>query len=348
MAEDMQWPVRVTSETGLEELLSRPSPELIALMGRLQGDLMILGIGGKMGASLGQLAQRAGAAAGVARRIIGVSRFSDPAVEQHLTRLGLETITCDLLDPEAVARLPRVPNVIFMAGRKFGTEGRPELTWAMNTLPPAHVAAHFAGSRIVAFSTACVYPLVAVTGAGCSEDTPPAPVGEYAQSCLGRERMFEYFSRQHGTQVCLIRLSYAQDLRYGVLWDIATRVWQGTPVSLEVPCFNGIWQGDANAQVLLALEHCASPPFILNITGPEILWVREMAEACGRLLEKPVTFQGAPGPRAYLVDASRALTLFGPPRIDVPTMLRWVTDWVQSGGRALNQPTHYEVATGEF
>ena len=348
MDAELNLPDGIATETELDELLSRPTPGLIETMRRLDGDIVILGIAGKMGHSLGLAALRAIRAAGVQKRVIGVSRFSDPAAETRLRRDGVEIIRCDLLDPAAVVTLPQAKNVLFMAGRKFGTTGAEELTWAMNTVVPAYVAEHYAASRIVAFSTGCVYPLVPVGQGGCTEDDPAAPVGEYAQSCLGRERVFSYFSGKNGTPVCLLRLNYAIDLRYGVLHDLARRIWQGEPVSLNVAQFNLIWQGDANCQALQALEHTRCPAAILNITGPETVSVRQVAEELGRLLGKPVTFTGQPGVAAYLNCANRANALFGYPRVPLGRMLSWTAGWVRAGGPSLGKPTHFEVSTGVY
>jgi nucleoside-diphosphate-sugar epimerase len=341
-------PVAITTEDQLDDALTIPSPALVEFMRRLDGDFAILGIAGKMGATLGGAAVRAIRQAAVKKTVYGVARFSDPASRARIAGLGIEAIAADLLDPSAVAALPRVANVVFMAGRKFGTEEGAALTWAINALVPAHVAAHFASSRIVAFSTGCVYPLVAATGSGCAENHPPAPVGEYAQSCLGRERIFEHFSRVRGTPVCLIRLNYAIDLRYGVLHDIARRIWAEAPVDLTVPCFNAIWQGDAAHHALLALERCASPPAIINVTGRERIGVRQVARELARHMSKSVAFTGDDGPVAYLSDAGRAARLFGPPRVPLACMIRWTAEWVMSGGRSLELPTHFEINSGRF
>lgn len=342
------WPETLRDEEELDDVMSRPHPDVTGLMGRLEGDIGILGIAGKMGLSLGALAVRAIRAAGVSRKVYGVSRFSDTAAMAALEKSGVIPLRCDLLDPEAVRKLPPFPNVVFMAGRKFGTGGQESLTWAMNTIVPANVCGHFRQSRIVAFSTGCVYPLIPEERGGCVESDPPDPVGEYAQSCLGRERIFEYFSRSQGTPVCLLRLNYALDVRYGVIHDLARSVWEGRPVSRTVGHFNGIWQGDANAQALRALELCSSPPAILNITGPETLSVAGVAETLGRLMGRKVTYEGDPGPVAYLNNASRARGLFGCPHVPVEQVIRWTADWVMHGGRSLGKPTHFEVADGKY
>jgi len=342
-----EWPEKITSEEQLDELLTRPSPSLIEIMGRMAGHITVLGIGGKMGVTLGMLAVRAICEARAHRRIIGVSRFSDPAARQKLHTCGVETIPCDLLDQDAVADLPRTENVIFMAGRKFGTESGEALTWAMNTAVPANVAQHFRDSRIVAFSTGCVYPIVPSTG-GCTEQTKPAPVGEYAQSCLGRERVFQYYSAANATPVCLFRLNYSIDLRYGVLHDIATKVWHNKPVDVTAGHFNCIWQGDANTVALRCLEHCASPAAVLNVTGPETLSTREVAEAFGRIMDRPARFTGKESDMAYLSNSAKATRLFGEPTVSVDQMIAWNAHWVMAGGRSLGKPTHFEVTDGNY
>lgn len=336
------------TEDELNARLSMPSAQLVEMMRRLSGDILVLGIGGKMGVTLGMAAVRAAREAGSSSRVIGVSRFSDAEARATLEGHGIGTVACDLLDPKAVDRLPDAPNIIFMAGRKFGTEGQEALTWAMNTIVPANVCRRFAKSRIVAFSTGCVYPLVERDSGGCTETTAPAPVGEYAQSALGRERVFQYFSETHAVPVCLLRLNYAIDLRYGVLHDIASRVYARQPVSTTVPYFNCIWQGDANVRALLALEHCAAPARILNITGPEILSTRQVALRFGELLDRTVVFDSQTAAPAYLNDASAAATLFGRPSVSSEVMIRWTADWIRRGGRSLNKATHFEICDGRF
>ncbi len=337
-----------STEAQLDATLAQPYPELVAMMHQLDGDVMILGVAGKMGLSLGALVMNAVLESGVHRTIYGASRFTDESAQGVLAAAGVVPLRCDLLNPAEVRKLPSVKNVIFMAGRKFGTVGEEDLTWAMNTQVPAHVCEHFSTSRITAFSTGCVYPLVSHKQGGCTESDPPGPVGEYAQSCLGRERTFSYFSRRHGLPVCLIRLNYAQDLRYGVLHDLAMRIWEGRPVDRTVGFFNAIWQGDANNQALLSLSLCASPEYIINLTGPEIVSVTETAEMLGDLLDRPVRFTGKTGDKAYLSDASQAVAQFGPPRVPLEQVLRWTADWIRKGGRSLGRPTHFEVADGRY
>lgn len=341
-------PAQFQSEAELDAILAEPYPELASVLRELDGDLMVLGIAGKMGITLGMTAVQSIRQAGLLKTVYGVSRFSEPGSEELLNQAGLKTIRCDLLDRDAVGRLPRVGSVIYMAGRKFGTDGQEPFTWASNAIVPANVGEHFADSRIVAFSTGCVYPLVPPGRGGCRETDPTGPVGEYAQSCLARERVFQYYSQSRGTPVCLIRLNYACEPRYGVLHDIGRKVCKGEDVDLGVGHFNAIWQGDANNQALLALRHCASPAAVLNVTGLETLSVRETALEFGRLMGKTVRFSGSEAETAYFADAHRAAELFGPPRMPMAQVLRWTAPWIMGGHRSLNKPTHFEVRNGKF
>lgn len=338
----------VRTDEELDELLSRPGPALIEMMKRMEGDLLILGSGGKIGVSLARTAMRAIEAAGVKKKVIGVDLFPDSVARDLLDSYGVETVQCNLLDRAAVAQLPQVKNVIFMAGRKFGTTGAVELTWAMNALVPANAAAHYRHSRIVAFSTGCIYPLVPVEKGGCTEDVAPGPIGEYAQSCLARERVFGYHSQADKTEVCMFRLNYSVELRYGVLFDIAVKVKDGEPVDLNVGQFNVLWQGDVNNQALLSLDLCASPCAKINVTGPETLSTRQVAEEFGRLMGKEVTFTGEEGPVGYLSNSARATDLFGYPSISPRRVIKWTADWLMQGGRSLGKPTHFEVSNGKY
>jgi len=344
----MEFPKTVRTEEELEDVMTIPPARVVDLMKRLEGDIMVLGIGGKMGLTLGRLALRASQEAGTDKRIIGVSRFSDPDVKGKLEKVGIEAISCDLLDRDQVAKLPEVENVVYMAGRKFGTSGSPELTWMMNVIAPAHAAEHFRNSRIVAFSTGNVYPLTPVAHGGATEERATDPVGEYAQSCLGREQVFTHFGKQFDMPVAIIRLNYAIDLRYGVLHDVARRVLDGEPVDLATGHANVIWQGDANAHVLLALEHCEVPPAIFNVTGPETVSIRYAAEELGCLLGKVPTFEGSESDTALLSNAARAVQTFGYPQVSLHQMLEWTAAWLAVGGGTLGKPTHFEVRTGKF
>lgn len=345
----MSRPASVETEEALDALLTTPPPDLVEMMARIDGDIIVLGIGGKMGLTLGLLARRAIEAADVRKSVIGVSRFSDSAVRDALEAQGIRTLPCDLLDRAAVAGLPRVKNVIYMVGRKFGTKGAEPLTWASNVSVPDNVGQHFTDSRLVVFSTGCVYPLVPAVTGGCTEGVAAEPVGEYAQSCLGRERVFEHWSNAFATPLCLVRLNYAIDLRYGVLHDIGRRVYEGRPVDLGVSHFNAIWQGDANHWALRCLEHCASPANVLNVTGPETASVRSVAEAFAELFGVGVDFVGErAGGCMYLSNAAEAIAHFGNPSVPLTAMIRWQADWIQRGGRSLDKPTHFAVVDGEY
>lgn len=331
----------------LEDRLSTPSEGVLETMARLDGDLIVLGVAGKMGPTLARMARRAFDQIGARHRVIGVARFTDNASEERLRSHGVETLRCDLLDEAELSRLPEVPNVLFMAGRKFGTSGGESTTWALNAYLPASVCRKYRESRIVAFSTGNIYGLVSVNG-GSRETDLPDPHGEYAMSCLGRERIFEHFSRTFSIPMALIRLNYAAEMRYGVLVDIAGRVRDGLPIDLAVGSFNVIWQGDANAMALQAFDHVATPPWVVNVTGPEILSVREVAETFGRLLGRPPVFSGEETSRALLSDASQAFERFGAPGVDADRVIHWVADWISRGGHTLGKPTHYEVSDGRF
>jgi nucleoside-diphosphate-sugar epimerase len=337
-------PASIPDIEALDDLLCRPTQPLIDDLARIDGDIMILGVAGKMGPTLAGLAR----AAAPNRRIIGVARFSDATVKAWLEARGIETINCDLLDEAAIAALPKAPNIVFMAGRKFGAEGDLALTWAMNAHVPALVAQAFPDSRIVAFSTGCVYPFVPVTGTGADESLPPDPPGEYAQSCVGRERMFEYFSQKFGTPGRLFRLNYAIDMRYGVLHDIATNILQNKPIDVSLGHVNFIWQGDASAQALRCLAHCETPASPINVSGHEILAVRDLAAKLGRRLDRAPILVGAEQPTAWLTDTSLAMKLFGPPVVDTDQLITWTADWVKRAMPSLGKPTKYEVRDGRY
>jgi nucleoside-diphosphate-sugar epimerase len=332
----------------LEEFLSRPSEADISAMAQLDGDLLILGAGGKMGPSLARRARRAADKAGVHNKIIAVARFSENQLHASLTSEGIEALAVDLLQPGALSKLPDIPNVIFMAARKFGTTGSEDLTWAMNTFLPGLVAERYRASRIVAFSTGNVYPLRDAMQGGAIESTPVAPRSEYAQSALGRERMFEYGSRQWGTAVTILRLNYAIDLRYGVLLDIGTAVFERRPIDLRMAFVNIIWQGDANSVCLRSFAHCQAPPLILNLTGPETLSVKFLAEEFGHRFNVQPTFISEEMPAALLSNAGKAHQMFGYPSVTTTQMIDWTASWISSGGPRLNKPTHFEVRDGKF
>ena len=332
----------------LEELLSRPSPAVASALGRAEGPIIVLGAGGKMGPSLTTMVKRALVDAGDRRDVIAVSRFSSPDAASRLEHAGVRVVRADLSDARAIAELPDAPNVIYMAGQKFGTRDLPSLTWAVNTLVPAMVAERYAGSRIVAFSTGNVYPLSPASSRGSRETDSLTPLGEYANSCVGRERVLEHVSRTRGTPIAIIRLNYAVDLRYGVLVDIAHRVAAGEPVRLDMGFVNVIWQGDANAQAIRALPLAASPPFVVNVTGPERLSVRDAATHLGQLLGVAPRFEGVEAPDALLSDTTLAQDVFGAPSVSTGTLIEWVASWVARGGTRLGKATKFEVRDGRY
>lgn len=332
----------------LEERLSRPSPQAIEAMGRMQGDLLLLGVGGKMGPTLARMAVRASEAAGVRRRVLGVSRFTSAVARQRLEACGVETIACDLLDERAVAALPDVPNVLYMTGMKFGASGNPGMTWAMNCYAPAVACRRYSTSRIVAFSTGNVYGLTPVAGGGSVESDPARPDGEYSMTALGRERMFQYFSAEQGTPVALLRLNYATELRYGVLVDLALQVQAGAPVDISMGHVNVIWLADANAMTLAAFDHVAPGATILNLAGADILPLADVARQFAARFGKSVELVGAAGPDALLNNGRASYPLLGAPQVDAARMIEWTADWVARGGENLGKPTHFQVRNGKF
>lgn len=341
-------PVAPANEEELDALLSRPRQATIDALRDCPGDVVVLGAGGKMGPTLARMVARAAAEAGTSRRVYAVSRFSSDAVRGSLERHGVEVIRADLLDGAAVAKLPDAPNVIFMAGQKFGTSDAPSRTWMMNVVVPALCAERYATSRIVAFSTGNVYPLMNVLGGGANEATKPYPIGEYAASCLGRERVFEFYAESRGTRVAIMRLNYAVDLRYGVLADLAVRVASGSLVPIAMGYVNLIWQGDANRAAIELLPRASSPPFVLNVTGGETLSVRTLATELSNRLGKPPHFDGAEAADALLSDSSKFRELMGEPEISIEQMLDWTADWVRHGRPLLHKPTHFETRDGSF
>jgi nucleoside-diphosphate-sugar epimerase len=335
----------------LEERLSRPTGGVRAVLGRLAGDVLILGAGGKMGPSLARMARRAldelgGAHA--ARKVVAVSRFADPLARRALEEWGVATIAADLADPRALAALPDAPSVVYMAGQKFGTSDAPARTWGINAFVPGLVAERFRSARIVAFSTGNVYPNTPSSGRGAAEDHPLTPIGEYANSCVGRERVLEYVCDRHATRLAIVRLSYAVDLRYGVLVDIAQRVRRGDPVDVRTGWVNVIWQGDANAQALQCLGRADLPPFVLNVTGPEAISVQDIARRLGRHFRRDPRFVGMTAPDALLSDTSLAQRLFGPPKVSTTRLIDWVAAWLAANGPTLDRPTKFEVRDGKF
>lgn len=343
--EDSPLPASFRDEAHLEDLLSTPTRGLVADLGKLEGDLLVLGVAGKVGPTLARMAKRAAPE----RRVVGVARFTDQGVKRRLEAAGVETITCDLLDREAVARLPGAPNVVFMAGRKFGTAGSEPLTWAMNAVVPAYVGECFKGTRFVAFSTLCVYPFSPVDGPGAAPgDAALNPLGEYSNSCVARERVFQHFSGKTGSPGRLARLNYAIDCRYGVLHDVASWVLHGTPIDLRTGVANCIWQGDAISQILRCLCHGTVPASAINIGAPRTTNIRQAALRFGELLGREPVFAGCEQPDAWHNDCSEAQRFFGDPVVDLDTMIRWNADWLGRGLPLHHKPTHYEERAGAF
>jgi nucleoside-diphosphate-sugar epimerase len=330
------------------EKLLEPTQSLIESIARLKGDIIILGVGGKMGPSLAKLAKRATDIAGVKKNIIGVARFTETGLEDELRREGITTIKADLLNDSELQRLPDVPNVLYLAGTKFGTTGKESFTWAMNAYLPGRVAEKYKKSRIVVFSTGNVYPLVSVQSNGANENQYPQPLGEYAQSCLGRERVFQYFSQQHQTPVLIYRLNYANDVTYGVLSDIAMAVKNEQPIDIRMGYVNVIWQQDANEIALRSLHYCSAPSKILNVTGMEKLSVRQLASEFGKIFGKEPIFVNHEQETALLSDASESRRLFGDHAVSVRQMIEVIAGWVNEGGRLLNKPTHFQEREGKF
>lgn len=338
----------ITRTAELTDRVTKPSEADVAFMRGLQGDLIILGAGGKIGPSLAKLARRTADQAGTATRIIAVSRFTSGDSRRTLEQDGIATLSCDLLNPAEVAQLPACENVLYLAGRKFGSSGRPDLTWAMNAIAPFLAAQQYRDSRIVVFSTGNVYGMRDIHLGGSKETDSVAPTGEYAQSCLARERVFEYHANQYRTRCLIFRLNYAVDLRYGVLVDIARRVHSGEAVDLTVPEFNVIWQGDSNSYALRSLSLCESPAQILNVTGGETLRVRDVAEEFAKRFGRKCKFEGQSGSSALLSDASRCFSLLGEPSVSAAVLMDWVADWILAGGENLDKPTHFEVVDGSY
>jgi len=332
----------------LEKEILKPSDALVADMKSIEGDIILLGVAGKMGPSMARLAKQASDKAGTKRRIIGVSRFSDPDTRVELEAEGVETIAADLLNEDDLAALPDAPNVLYLAGHKFGTTGKEAFTWAMNAYLPGRVADRYKKSRIVAFSTGNVYPFSPVTEGGLSEEQPTGPVGEYGQSCLGRERIFQYFSEKYKTPTLIYRLNYAIDFRYGVLLEVAKAVAEERPIDLTTGFVNVIWQGDANEIALRSFLHCESPAKILNVTGPETVSVKWLAEQFGRHFGKTPQFVNAPQTTALLSNASLSHRLFGYPRVTLREMIEITARWIRQGGETLNKPTHFQERNGKF
>lgn len=338
----------MTETQQLYHQLLQPSPALITDMKALEGDILLLGVGGKMGPALARLAKQASDKAGTKRRVIGISRFSEPGLQADLAAQGIETIAADLLDDAQLQNLPDAPNLVYLAGTKFGTTGKESLTWAMNSYLPGRVAQRYPNSRIVVFSTGNVYPLSDVLAGGCNEDHLPGPLGEYAQSCLGRERVFQYYGAKNHTPMLIFRLNYANDTRYGILLEIANSVRAQRPVDLSMGHVNVIWQGDANEMALRSLNHCKVPARVLNITGPETVSTRWLATEFGKLFNTKPLFKNEEQPTALLSNAAESFRLFGYPLVPLKRMLILVASWVMEGGETINKPTHFQERQGQF
>lgn len=336
------------TEEKLNDLLTEPSSALIEDMKKIKGDIMILGAGGKMGPSLCLLAKKASEKANITKRIIAVSRFSDPLAVKFLHDNNIETISMDLQDLDSLKNLELVENVLFMAGLKFGTDGNEWKTWGMNSVLPAFVGEKFRKSNIVVFSSGNIYPIVPLHTGGCTEESKTAPIGEYAMSTLARERSFEFASNKYGTNVFLYRLNFAVDLRYGVLYDIAKKIQSETKISIETPCFNFIWQGSANEIAVRGLLYASSPAYKMNVTGPETISIKNVALKLGKFLGKEPIFEGIEKSDAYLNNASKAMELFGYPSVSADTLIRWQAEWILDGGRVLDKPTHFEQRKGSY
>lgn len=338
----------ITTVQQLEAYMTKPSASLIEDVKRIKGDIVILGIGGKMGPTLAYLLKNAIDAAKTNQKVIGVSRFSSGSLQQELEAKGIETIACDLLNDEALSKLPYAPNVIYMAGNKFGTQGNEHFTWAMNSYLPGRVAEHYKGANIVVFSTGNVYPFTPVKNGGCDETCAPNPVGEYGQSSLGRERVFTYFSHRDNTPMSIFRLNYAIDIRYGVLVEIARAVYEGRPIDITMGHVNVIWQGSANEYAIRSLLHATVPPNIFNATGPETLSVRWLAEELGTLLKKEPIFIGTESEDALLSNSSKAHQVFGYPSVGIRELIELVATWIEHDGIYLNKPTHFQERAGQY
>ncbi|OHB45965.1 MAG: hypothetical protein A2Y13_05375 [Planctomycetes bacterium GWC2_45_44] len=338
------FPKYITSVQQIEEVLSRPSDATVESVAGYNGDIMILGTGGKVGPTMARMVKRAMEAAKIEKQVFAVDIMPMPELEKQ----GIKTLVCDMLDIDAVKTLPKVENIIYMAGRKFGSTGTEWITWAANVMVPHNVASVFTASRIAVFSTGCVYPVVQLGSGGSVETDTANPVGEYAQSCLGRERMFDYYAAEKGERVVQIRLNYAVELRYGVLVDIAMKVFNSEPIDITTGYINGIWQGDVCNQVIQSLVYASSPSSILNITGPETVSVRWAASEFGRIFGKTPVFVGTENGKGYLNNAAKANSLFGNPTVPLGTMIRWISHWIKNGGENIDKPTHFETQNGQY
>ena len=344
----MTLPLEIKSEEELEDVLTQPAPALVQFISRITSPLVILGAGGKMGPTLAALAKRAADQARHNLDVIAVSRFTDPRCKVWLEKRGVQTHTADLLNRADVDRLPDSANIIYLLGLKFGTSQQPAATWAMNTIPPALVSERYHNSKIVALSSGNVYPMSNVNTLGSQEEDPLTPLGEYPNAVVARERIFEFYSRQHNTPLALIRLFYAVELRYGVLVDIATKILHGEPISLANGYFNCIWQGDANEMIIRSLALAASPPARFNLCQPQVYSLRSVAVELGEHMQAAPLFADSEASTALIGDPSRICQALGRPGTRFVQILKWTADWVRKGGRNLNKPTHFEVRDGVY
>ena len=331
-------------ETKLEDILSEPTEETKAVVAHLKGDIVVLGAGGKMGPTLAMMLKKASGS----KNVYAVSRFSDRAIGERMARAEIKIIEADLLDESVYRKLPDVENVFYLAGMKFGATGNQPLTWAMNSFLPTLAARHYKDSHIVVFSTGNVYPLVDVNSRGASEKTHPEPIGEYAQSCLGRERMFEYFSQLYNTPATLVRLNYANEPRYGIIVDLVMKILNDEPIDVTMGAVNLIWQADANDYIIRAITLAASPPAILNVAGPDIIPIRRLAELIAGTLRRKPRFISQEAPTALLSDASYCMSTFGRPQTSLEQMVSMIAEWVAAGKPTLKKPTKYDVRNGKF
>ncbi len=344
----MSLPELIESEEQLEEVLTTPSQELVEACRQLADPLVVLGAGGKMGPSLAVLARRAIEQAGVDVRVIAVSRFSNTASKDYLHARGVETRNADVFDRQQLDELPDSTNVVYLVGMKFGTSSDPVPTWATNTIAPVHACERFAGARLVALSTGNIYPLCAADSDGSVESDPLTPVGEYPNAAVARERIFQHYAANNNTPTVLMRLNYAHDLHYGVLTDIASKIWRGEPIDVTMGHFNAIWQGDANEKILRSFALCSSPATAVNLTSPEIYAVRNVASRLAALLDREVCFTGREALTALLSNTQVMQSKLGPPRIGLEQMLTWIAHWTQMGGSTHNKPTHFQTRDGKF
>jgi len=328
--------------------LLKPSADIVSDIQKIDGDIMILGVGGKMGPGLARVARQAVGKAGINKKIIAVARFSEPGLRNQLQNEGIETISADLLNDEQLQALPEAKNILYLAGTKFGTSDNPSFTWAMNAYLPGRVAQRFKDSRIVVFSTGNVYPMSSVYFGGVTEHDLPSPNGEYGQSCLGRERLFQYYASIYNTALLIYRLNFANDVTYGVLLEVAKSVKGGQPIDLNMGHFNAIWQGDANEIAVRSLLYCDVPAKILNVSGPETISVRWLAEEFGRMFGRQPVFMNEERPTAFLSNTAECSRLFGYPKVTLKQMMELLVEWIKQGGKTINKPTHFQERTGKY